>query len=153
MIRQYRNGVIPRGPANHISEEAAATITRIRQAFDKFEFSKGLEEVWSLISAVDKFIVQQAPWKQVKSAPPESLDETLYTAAEALRIATALLAPVLPESTRKIWTQLGMTTPLDAVRLDSLQWGGLQPGQAIGEVAAVFPRLDAKEAIDKACDF
>jgi methionyl-tRNA synthetase len=146
MIRQYRDGIIPAGQSTDI---AAETIARVLAAYEKFEFSKALEEVWSLISTVDKYIVQQAPWKQVKNAPPERLDETLYTAAEALRIVTALLAPVLPQSAEKIWSQLGMQIPLASVRLDSLQWGGLQPGQPIREVAAVFPRLDAKESIEK----
>jgi methionyl-tRNA synthetase len=146
MIRQYRDGVIPAGQSTDI---AAETIARVLAAYEKFEFSKALEEVWSLISTVDKYIVQQAPWKQVKNDPPERLDETLYTAAEAVRIVTALLAPVLPQSCEKIWSQLGMKTPLGSVRLDSLRWGGLEPGQRIGEIAAVFPRLDAKEAIEK----
>ena len=42
-----------------------------------------------------------------------------------------------------------MAGPLDAVRLDSLQWGGLPTGQPIGEIAAVFPRLEAKDVIEK----
>jgi methionyl-tRNA synthetase len=75
------------------------------------------------------------------------LATTLYTSAETLRIATALLAPILPESTRKIWAQLGMPGPLEAVRLDELAWGGLQAGQRIGEVAAVFPRIELKDAV------
>jgi len=149
MIRQYREGVIPAATATEIHDVAAAVIAQARAAFDAFEFSKGLEAVWSLISAVDKFIVRQAPWKHVKDAGPERLNETLYTAAEALRIATVLLAPVLPESTRKIWSQLGMKSPLESVRLDTLQWGGLEAGQAIGEIAAVFPRIEPKEAIGR----
>jgi methionyl-tRNA synthetase len=149
MIRQYRGGAIPAGSATEIRDVATAVIAQVRAAFDAFEFSKGLEAVWSLISAVDKYIVKQAPWKHAKDATPEFLDETLYTAAEALRIATVLLAPVLPESTRKIWSQLGMKTPIEAVRLDTLQWGGLEAGQTIGEIAAVFPRIDPKEAIGR----
>ncbi len=149
MIRQYRKGAIPAGKPNAIAEAATSAIGKVREAFDRFEFSKGLEEIWSLISAVDKFIVQQAPWKQVKDAPAEALDETLYTAAEALRIVTVLLAPVLPASARKIWAQLGMKDPVEAVKLDALAWGGLASGQEIGEVTAVFPRIDSKEAIAK----
>ncbi len=51
-----------------------------------------------MIGAVDKFIVEQAPWKLAKAgdAEAERLDEVLYTSAEALRIVTALLGPVLP---------------------------------------------------------
>jgi methionyl-tRNA synthetase len=42
-----------------------------------------------------------------------------------------------------------MPEPLESVRLDALTWGQLQAGQGIGEVAAVFPRIDLKEAVDK----
>jgi methionyl-tRNA synthetase len=150
MIGQYRGGAIPAGGETEIAGLADETIRTVRGAFDRFEFSKGLEAVWALISAVDKFIVQQAPWKlarQLDDAPQKQLDTTLYTAAEALRIATALLAPVLPQSAAKIWAQLGMTEPIEFVRFDTLAWGGLPAGQKIGEVSGVFPRIELKEAV------
>ena len=150
MIKQYRGGAIPAAGESDISAVAAATIAGTVEAFDQFEFSRGLEQVWALISAVDKYIVEQAPWKLVKQADRQSqLDATLYTAAEALRIATVLLYPIMPESTEKIWTQLGMTEKLEEVQLAGLTWGQLKPGQKIGEIAGVFPRIDLKEAVDK----
>ena len=133
-----------------ITTTALETIKSALTLFDEFDFSRGLEAIWGLLSAVDRFIVQQSPWKLAKDpAAADVLDLTLYTAAEALRIATALLAPVMPESTAKIWTQLGMEERLESVRLDALTWGQLQAGQKIGEVAAVFPRIDLKEAVGK----
>jgi methionyl-tRNA synthetase len=146
MIKQYRGGVIPAGPSRFDTEP---TIQKVKEAFDALEFSKGLESIWNLIGAVDKYIVTRAPWKQSKDGPPEQLDETLYTAADALRIVTALVSPVLPQSAEKIWAQLGMADPLNSVRFETLKWGGLPPGQRIGEIAAVFPRIEAKEAIAK----
>src|SRR5262249_14231823 len=77
----------------------------------------------------------------------EALDMKLYTSAETLRIVTALIAPVLPQSAEKIWSQLGMPEPLESVRLDAQTWGQLQAGQRIGEISAVFPRLALKEAV------
>lgn len=149
MINQYRKGQIP--PVSDAwAERSQSAIQAVKRAFENLEFSKGLEEVWSLISEVDKFIVQRAPWKLARAEGDDSqklLDDTLYTAAEALRIATALLYPVLPQSAPKIWAQLGMTDSLDSVRFDSLAWGGLPAGQPIGTVAGVFPRIEAKEAI------
>ncbi|MCL4401486.1 MAG: methionine--tRNA ligase subunit beta, partial [Acidobacteria bacterium] len=56
---------------------------------------------------------------------------------------------VLPESTRNIWMQLGMAETLESVRLDALAWGQLPSGQKIGSIAAVFPRIEMKEAIEK----
>ena len=122
------------------------------EAFDRFEFSKALESVWSLISAVDKFIVERAPWKLAKSPDATAnrqLDETLYTSAEALRVITALLSPVIPESAAKIWSQLGFRQPIDEVRTSELHWGQLRDGQLLGAVTGVFPRADPKASIEQ----
>jgi methionyl-tRNA synthetase len=150
MIRQYSAGAIPEGAGDEtIAALAARTIAAFTAAFEEFEFSKGLEALWALLGATDKFIVEQAPWTLSKKgeAGREALARTLYTAAEVVRIATALLAPVLPESTLKIWAQLGMTEPPASVRLDRLAWGQLAAGQKIGAVEPVFPRIDAAQAI------
>ena len=121
------------------------------EAYERFEFSKALEAIWSFIGAVDKYIVEQAPWKLAKAgeAEAERLDATLYTSAEALRLVTALLAPVLPESAAKIWAQLGFATPVEEIKTAGLHWGHLKPGQKLGVVVGVFPRADAKTSIEK----
>jgi methionyl-tRNA synthetase len=150
MIGQYRGGAIPAGTVEAIADAARATIANAVTSFDAFEFTRGLEAIWVLLSKLDKFIVERAPWKLARQPEAQAdLDATLYTAAEALRIAAVLLAPVLPESTPKIWAQLGMTEPLESVRLDTLAWGQLPVSQKIGEVSGVFPRIEAKEAIAK----
>ncbi len=150
MIGQYRGGLIPAGTVEPIAAAARQTILDVTGAFDTFEFTRGLEAVWTLLSKLDKFIVERAPWKMARQPDAQAdLDATLYTAAEALRIATILLSPVLPQSAPKIWAQLGMQEPLESVRLDTLAWGQLPAGQKIGEVTGVFPRIEAKEAIAK----
>jgi methionyl-tRNA synthetase len=153
MIKQYRDGVIP--TPSGVPELAAAARTAIdvaTRAFDAFEFSRGLEAIWSMLSGVDKFIVEQSPWKLAKStegSAAQQLDDALYASAETLRIAVALLHPVLPESTANIWAQLGMTRPLEELELAKLDWGQLPSGQRIGMIAPVFPRIEAKSAIDR----
>jgi methionyl-tRNA synthetase len=149
MVRQYRGGIIHEAEAPAMAVLAEQTIIAVQDAFDRFEFSKGLESIWALIAAVDKFIVEQAPWKQAKNPEPNGLDATLYTAAEALRVVTALLSPVLPQSTAKIWAQLGIKEPLDSVKFESLHWGWLRDGHAIGEVSPVFPRIELKDAVTR----
>ncbi|MEP6716685.1 MAG: methionine--tRNA ligase [Terriglobia bacterium] len=152
MIKQYRDGVIPAPSGSEIplAQIARTAIKDALRAFDGFEFSRGLEAVWGLLSAVDKFIVEQAPWKLAKAADSQrQLDDALYASAETLRIAVALLHPVLPESTANIWQQLGMAVDLPHLELLKLDWGQLEAGQKIGQIAPVFPRIDAKSAIDR----
>jgi methionyl-tRNA synthetase len=150
MIKQYRDGVIPEPTDNSPFDIVRLTIDVALRSFEAFEFSKGLEAIWSMLSAVDRFIVEKAPWKLAKDpAAASDLDDALYVCAETLRIAVALLHPVLPESTANIWAQLGMTQPLEDLELASLAWGQLPAGQKIGMIAPVFPRIEAKSAIDR----
>jgi methionyl-tRNA synthetase len=71
----------------------------------------------------------------------------LYTAAEVLRIVTALAHAVIPESTAKIWQQLGLGD-ISQFNLADLKWGQLPLGGKLGKVEPVFPRAD-KSAIEK----
>jgi methionyl-tRNA synthetase len=42
-----------------------------------------------------------------------------------------------------------MSQSLEHLELAKLDWGQLQPDQVIGQIAPVFPRIDAKSAIDR----
>ena len=153
MIKQYRGSVIPDSDGlGDIAETARRTTENVLEAFNNYEYSRGLEMLWAFIAVIDKFIVEREPWALAKGSDANSqrlLDETLYTAAEALRILCIWLYPVMPESTAKIWSQLGMSATLDSCRIADLHWGKLKQGQRIGTIAGVFPRLDPKVAIDK----
>jgi methionyl-tRNA synthetase len=153
MIHQYRQGQIPKsGGLSDIAEAARRTTELALENFDQFNFSKGLENIWAFITVIDKFIVERAPWKLAKEPDAHSqklLDETLYTAAEALRIICAWLYPVMPDSAARIWTLLGMAPPIANIGVADLHWGKLPAGQAVGKVSAVFPRLEAAPSIAK----
>ena len=152
MIHQYRGGAVPQSSGRgDIASAARQTTEQALEAFEEFNFSRGLEAIWSLISVIDKFIVEMAPWKLAKEQEAFSqqlLDETLYTAAEALRIVCAWIYPVMPDAARKIWEQLGMRKRIESIQIADLHWGHLPAGQKVGAVSGVFPRLDAS-AIEK----
>ena len=93
---------------------------------------------------MNKYLVDEEPWIVAEKEGEENksrLATILYTAGEALRIVTALAHPVLPESTAKIWTQLGLgeITKFD---LADLKWAQLPLGGKLGKVEPVFPRAD-----------
>ncbi len=153
MIHRYFDGDVPQ-PAgdDELAARAAETIATTRGHFENLDFSRGLECVWALIGAADKYIVEHKPWVLIKGedeVSQEKLRAVLYNAAEVLRIVTALVYPVMPKSAEKIWSQLGQGAALADVRLDDLQWGQLAAGTKIGESVAVFPRLDVEESVKK----
>jgi methionyl-tRNA synthetase len=158
MINRYFKGEVPypshaasKRPADDvIAETARKTIREFGTLFDQFQFSRALEGVWALVAAVDKYIVENEPWALGEKQDEDSrsrLATVLYTSAEALRIATALAHPVIPEATAKIWTQLGLGD-IKKLALNELAWGQLHLGTKLGEVQPVFPRAD-KSVIER----
>jgi len=158
MINRYFKGEVPypshtaaRTPADDaIAETARKTIRECREFFDAYQFSRALESAWGLIAAVDKYIVENEPWSLGEKQDDESrarLATVLYTSAEALRIATALAHPVIPDATSKIWEQMGLVD-IKKLALGELAWGQLHLGTKLGEVRPVFPRAD-KSAIER----
>ncbi|MGC2247099.1 MAG: methionine--tRNA ligase, partial [Terriglobales bacterium] len=157
MITRYFKGEVPypsqsaRTPQDDaIAETARRAIADFGSYFDQYQFSKALEAAWGLVSAVDKYIVENEPWALGEKQDEESrqrLATVLYTSAEALRIVTALAHAVMPESTGKIWAQMGLGD-IGKFDLTQLRWGQLHLGTKLGEVSGVFPRAD-KSAIER----
>jgi methionyl-tRNA synthetase len=158
MINRYFKGEVPypsHAASKTEAEDAIAivaqkTIREFAVLFDQFQFSRALEAVWALIAAVDRYIVENEPWALGEKQDEDSrsrLATVLYTAAEALRIATALAHPVMPDATAKIWTQMGLGD-IQKLPLGGLAWGQLPLGTKLGEVQPVFPRAD-KSAIER----
>jgi methionyl-tRNA synthetase len=158
MINRYFKGEVPypsrgasKSPADDaIAEVARKTIREFGTLFDQFQFSRALELVWALVASVDKYIVENEPWALGEKQDEDSrsrLATVLYTAAEALRIATALAYPVMPDATAKIWMQMGLGD-IKELALSELAWGQLPLGTKLGEVRPVFPRAD-KSAIER----
>jgi len=158
MINRYFKGEVPypSGGAktsadDAIAETARKTIREFGTFFDQFQFSRALESAWALVAAVDKYIVENEPWSLGEKLEDDGararLATVLYTSAEALRIATALAYPVIPDAAAKIWSQMGLGD-IKKLPLSELAWGQLPLGTKLVEVLPVFPRAD-KSAIER----
>lgn len=143
----------PSSLEDELKKHALATIEAFQGHMDRLAFSRALEAVWELLSRTNKYINVCAPWTMAgDEAQRPRLATILHTCAEVVRIVTVLLAPVLPASCVKVWKQLGQQEALNLQRLDRLQWSRELSGNKLGEIAAVFPRLDRKSLMDSLFD-
>jgi methionyl-tRNA synthetase len=158
MITRYFKGEVPypsaaaaRVPSDDaVAKTAGEVIAQFNEQFSAFAFSRALETAWSLVASVDKYIVENEPWALADKQDETSrarLATILYTSAEALRIVTALAHPIIPDSTSRIWTQLGLGD-IKKFDLRDLKWGQLPLGTKLEKVEGVFPRAD-KSAIER----
>jgi methionyl-tRNA synthetase len=133
-----------------LAKEAQNAIGEVLERYDKFEFARALETIWSVIAVADKYLTTEQPWALGTSPDEESRKATiLWTTAELLRIVTALAHPVLPDSTAKVWKLLAQPVAIGATPLDGLRWGQLAPGITLGKFQALFPRVEKTEAIER----
>jgi methionyl-tRNA synthetase len=149
MISRYCDGQIPAATSHGETTETgiAGFIEKARTQFlqhiEAFAFSRSLEVAWSVVARVDKMITESKPWELAKDEHERhKLNAVLYSAAETLRWLCVLLYPVMPESTRNVYKQLGLPDDLAHQNPRELKWGGLPEETRIGEVNPVFPRLD-----------
>jgi methionyl-tRNA synthetase len=160
MVHKYFAGVVPETGAETATEanlRASATnaIAAFGPEFDKLNFSEALKTLWTLVAETDGYLTANAPWK--RPADRSEADHAvlqarvLATAAEAIRIITALVYPILPDAAAKVWRQLGLGEISDAAKnsfLTHLAWGGLKAGIKFGEPAPLFPRAE-KDATER----
>lgn len=72
-------------------------------ALNGFQFNKALETIWQLISFCDKYIEKERPWE--KSEKKQLVISNLLLAISNI---AQLLEPFLPETSEKIFKQLGI---------------------------------------------
>jgi methionyl-tRNA synthetase len=160
MVHKYFDGVVPEAGAETAAEaalhaSAGRTIAAFGPEFDALNFSEALKSLWTLVAETDGYLTANAPWKKPEGR--SDADHTalqarvLATAAEAIRIITTLVYPILPESAAKVWRQLGQGEIADAAKkkfLTEIAWGGLKAGTQFGEPAPLFPRAE-KDAVER----
>jgi methionyl-tRNA synthetase len=142
MVVRYCEGRVPE-PGQPAEQEAALRaycLDSVQAALahvDALALNQAVATAIDAVGEVNRYLERTAPWRAAKSDPARAAT-ILYHAAEALRLLSVLLHPVLPERTVELWRRLGWTPP---GRLsDGLAWGGLRPEPEVVSGPPLFPR-------------
>ncbi|GAB4236589.1 MAG: methionine--tRNA ligase [Acidobacteriota bacterium] len=148
MIDNYFGGVVPEksedeGGDRELIRFSQETVALYREQFERLQVSKALETVWELVAAANRYLVANEPWALARDAAKRGrLGTVLYNTAETIRLIAAMVSPVLPEGAQAIFRQLGLDREVGALSTEDLKWGKLPAGSRLGEIEAVYPRLD-----------
>ena len=155
MVGKYFDGVLPEASAPVPEEDepvvsaAEALAGRIEKAMDDIHPHIALAEIWKLIGLCNKYIDVTAPWVLAKDeAKRARLGTVLYDLAEALRIIGVAITPFMPNTSPKLFAQLGVEegekTSFDSIK----RFGAIAPGTRVNKGEALFPRIDAKAELE-----
>lgn len=94
--------------ATQILEMRNTLLSKLKSIIDKQDFSAYIEEAFIVIRGLNSYINNQAPWSLIKNNELDKASNILYTIVEVIRSIAIILQPILPISSNKILTFLGV---------------------------------------------
>ena len=147
MVNKNLDGCVPE-PGEFSAEDsellalADGLLVRVREAFDAQAMHQGLEAIWLMLGAANRYFSAQEPWvlrKSESEADQVRFRTVLYTTLEAVRIAAMLVAPVMPSSAGQLLDLLGQP---EGQRDFAALGTRLAPGTVLPAPTGVFPRYE-----------
>ena len=147
MLQKYRAGTIPEsGTLEPIDQDLKNAFTSLPAVlvdlFDKLQFDRAIERVLEAVRKANKYIADTQPWVLAKNeTDAKRLDTVLYTCVEALRCASILLEPIIPQKAVELRQQLGIEqVPFDLS--SAAQWDLTPAETQTNPGDPLFPRID-----------
>jgi methionyl-tRNA synthetase len=157
MIEKYCDGNIPEpgtseGPDAELIEMAGKLPEKLETLINNMEINGAIKEIWKFISRANKYIDETGPWILAKDPDKKGrLSTVLYNLAEALRVISVHIWPIMPNIPAKIHQQLGLTYDSLYTWESIKEWGKLPAGCKVCRKEIIFPRIDEakKDLADK----
>ena len=125
-----------------VVEAALAMVPEIRAAFARLDYRAGMKGILDIGSMANQFLTQHEPWKKVRNAETaEAAREVLSDAAEVTYLVAALLQPVVPRLSDKLFAQLGAPS-LSYAALEKATYPLLDRKKPIGEPSPIIGRME-----------
>ncbi|MFK7928713.1 MAG: methionine--tRNA ligase [Myxococcota bacterium] len=129
---------------------AGKAVAGLAGGIQDLDFHHGLESLWDLVKAGNKYVDDTQPWALNKAGDTERLQTVLRTVLEVCHLTACCLLPIMPGKANELLNKLGRSrqeaeaclqhaigTAADGpIRLDLLTQGhGIDPGDPL------FPRI------------
>ena len=148
MQKKYFGGVIQAPTdAETVDDELKAfaleTVKKVENSFDAYRIADSTEAVLNLAKRSNKYIDETMPWALAKDESKQArLGTVLYNLLEAIRFLGVLLTPYMPQTSEKIFAQLGT----DIKDYSSIfEFGKLEAGKSVNDPVPLFGRIDPNE--------
>lgn len=143
-INKKFDGVIKEATVDEqIKEATEKTITLIEKYFEKGEIRSAVTQIFEYISLANKYYDNQEPWKQVKTNI-DDFNNTTYTCLFMIANMANMIAPVMPDASKKIKEMLN---------LPEYKWGltEISGDYKVNDLKILYDRLEEAntEQIDK----
>ncbi|MFI3115644.1 MAG: methionine--tRNA ligase [Clostridia bacterium] len=152
MSHKYFDGVVTNpNVATEFDAELIAmcesTHSRVREKMESLRVADAIDEIFALLRRSNKYIDETTPWTLAKDEEnADKLRTVLYNLLECIRVSAILIEAYLPETSKKILSQLNM--PNDGFE-SITKFGGIKDGHKLSTAEILFERLDMAKKLEE----
>lgn len=147
MINKFLKGKIEKpelknGTDEYFEESIGKLIVEYQKSMEIFSFYKALQDVFEIISIMNRYIDSEAPWKLSKEGD-KRITTVLYNLWNGLRISALLLNPFMPQKSQSIWNAIGIKRDIEKAYIeDERDFYYTADISEINKISPIFPRIE-----------
>lgn len=151
MINKYFNGSLNNDIEKTDFDEVLESTINIniedyKKEMSAFRLQNAVNKMNAIVSRANKYIDETTPWVLVKDENCKAkLASVMYHLAEALRVTSNLIAPIMPEVAEKIRAALGINLEFDD--MNTLKFGYNYTNNVVEKIEPLFKRVDLAEEL------
>ena len=113
MTNQYFGGKVSNKNVKDVMDDDLKNVVssakdKVFGKIDEYRISDALDELWNVFRRANKYIDETLPWDLNKDQNKrDRLETVLFNLLEAINIGANLLAPFMPETSKKVLKELG----------------------------------------------
>ena len=125
-------------PADKDAQDKITNLAKeLTALMDENNLDKAMKKILEFSANFNQYFQKKEPWKSGNS------ENCLFISVNAVRSIAISLYPFLPESSQRIWSQLGMNGNVSEQRWSSISEIAIHAGHKIGKVSPLFKKVEA----------
>lgn len=130
---------------NRIYEQYSKTVEEVYEKLQECNFSRALDIIWKLISSMNKYIDETAPWILYKEENTARLETVMYVLFDMIYKIAFLVSPVLVDASEKMLYQIGLDAK-EELKKSIYEIENYKANTKINQASPIFPRIEIKKS-------
>ena len=136
------NGIIPDPEKfDDMDKESEKMIhelaSQLSVLMEENHLDRALKKILQFSAHFNQYFQHKEPWKNGVGT-----NSCVFLAVNAVRSLAIAIHPFLPESSQKIWTQLGLNSNVSTEMFDEISSITLKEGHKLGQVSPLFEKVE-----------
>ncbi|MBA2124096.1 methionine--tRNA ligase [bacterium Unc6] len=143
MIEKHSQGIVPESVNNcHMKQIAEKLPSKIDEHIAEIDFGAAIKDIWELVESANKYVETSRPWALSKEGKKQELGACMANLAQSLEIIALALCPFIPDTSKKIFEQIGLKDLPQTLPEQWNRWEGIKGNIKVKTGKPIFPRKE-----------